>query len=75
VSGLNANLAFINHQDRRISTSTDDHEGVDPARFAARAKCEDDKASLSRLVSGDLATTANLAEVVNGVPTSGLDKR
>src|SRR5205814_1458041 len=28
--------------------------------------------SLSRKVSGDLASTANLAEVVSGVPTSGL---
>ena len=43
-----------------------------PALLAARAKCDDDRASLSRSVSGDLATTANLAEVVSGVPTSGL---
>ena len=43
-----------------------------PVFLAARAKCDDDSASLSRSVSGDLATTANLAEVVSGVPTSGL---
>ena len=42
---------------------------------AAIAKCDDDRASLSRSVSGDLATTANLAEVVSGVPTSGLRRR
>ena len=46
-----------------------------PARLAARAKCDDDRASLRRSVSGDLATTANLAEVVSGVPTSGLRRR
>src|SRR6185436_18212341 len=43
-----------------------------PVRLAAMAKCDDDRASLRRSVSGDLATTANLADVVNGVPTSGL---
>src|SRR5206468_3426130 len=43
-----------------------------PAFLAARAKCDDDRASLRRLVRGDLATTANLAEVVSGVPTRGL---
>ena len=43
-----------------------------PVRLPDRAKCDDDRASLSRFVSGDLATTANLAEVVSGVPTSGL---
>ena len=31
----------------------------------------DARASVSRLVSGDFATTANLALVVKGVPTSG----
>ena len=35
------------------------------------AKWLEDKASLSMPVSGDLATTANLALVVSGVPTSG----
>src|SRR5919109_769471 len=42
-----------------------------PVRLPARAKWDDDNASLSRDVSGDLASTANLAEVVSGVPTSG----
>ena len=46
-----------------------------PARLPARAKCDDDRASLSRSVSGDLQRTANLAEVVNGVPTSGLKQK
>ncbi len=35
------------------------------------AKWLEDSASLSSPVSGDLATTANLAHVVSGVPTSG----
>ena len=35
------------------------------------AKWLDASASLSRPVSGDLATTANFALVVSGVPTSG----
>ena len=35
------------------------------------AKWLEASASLSRPVSGDLATTANLALVVSGVPTSG----
>jgi hypothetical protein len=46
-----------------------------PARLAASAKCEDESASLRRSVSGDLASTANLAEVVSGVPTSGLRQK
>jgi hypothetical protein len=46
-----------------------------PARLAAMAKCEEDRASLRRSVSGDLATTANLADVVSGVPTSGLRQK
>ena len=43
-----------------------------PARFAAIAKCDEQRASQTRPVSGPIATTANLAEVVSGVPTSGL---
>jgi len=43
-----------------------------PARFAASAKCDDDSASQTRPVNGLKATTANLAEVVSGLPTSGL---
>ncbi len=35
------------------------------------AKWLDERASLSIPVSGDLATTANLALVVSGVPTRG----
>ena len=35
------------------------------------AKWLEASASVSRPVSGDLATTANLALVVSGVPTSG----
>ena len=35
------------------------------------AKWLDERASFSIPVSGDLATTANLALVVSGVPTSG----
>ncbi len=46
-----------------------------PARLADRAKCDEDSASLRRSVSGDLATTANLALVVSGVPTSGLRQK
>ena len=46
-----------------------------PARFAAIAKCDDDRASQSRPVSGLNATTANLAEVVSGLPTSGLSAK
>src|SRR5262249_24497889 len=44
-----------------------------PAFLPAIAKCDDDRASLSRPVSGDLQTTANFADVVSGVPTSGLN--
>src|SRR5205807_328316 len=36
---------------------------------------EDGTASLRRNVSGDLAATANLADVVSGVPTSGLNAK
>ena len=46
-----------------------------PARFAAIAKCDDASASQSRPVSGLSATTANLAEVVSGLPTSGLSAK
>src|SRR5438445_12052828 len=46
-----------------------------PAFFAPMAKCDDDRASFNRSVNGDLATTANLADVVNGVPTSGLKQK
>ena len=35
------------------------------------AKWLEARASVSRPVSGDLATTANFALVVSGVPTSG----
>ena len=42
-----------------------------PVRLPAMAKWLDASASLSSPVSGDLATTANLADVVSGVPTSG----
>jgi hypothetical protein len=43
-----------------------------PALRPARAKCDDDSASLKRPVRGDRATTAYFADVVNGVPTKGL---
>src|SRR5207248_390546 len=43
-----------------------------PDRLAAIAKCDEQSASQSRPVSGPIATTANLAEVVSGLPTSGL---
>src|SRR5262249_56991263 len=46
-----------------------------PAFVGAVAKCDDDRASFNRSVSGDLATTANLADVVSGVPTSGLKQK
>ena len=46
-----------------------------PARFAAIAKCDEESASQSRPVSGLSATTANLAEVVSGLPTSGLSAK
>ena len=46
-----------------------------PAFLAARAKWDDDSESFSRWVNGDLAMTANLAEVVSGVPTSGLRQK
>jgi hypothetical protein len=46
-----------------------------PVRLAAIAKWEEESASLSRSVNGDLATTANLAEVVRGVPTRGLRQK
>ena len=42
-----------------------------PVSFPAIAKWLEASASLSRSVSGDLATTANFALVVSGVPTSG----
>jgi hypothetical protein len=43
-----------------------------PTRFAAIAKCDEASASQSLPVSGLSATTANFAEVVSGLPTSGL---
>src|SRR5207244_12120450 len=46
-----------------------------PLRLAAKAKCDDDKESLRRSVKGDLDTTANLADVVSGVPTKGLRQK
>src|ERR1051326_9274175 len=46
-----------------------------PLFLPARAKCDEDSASLNRPVSGDLAATQNLADVVNGVPTSGLKQK
>src|SRR5207253_1437240 len=46
-----------------------------PAFLPAMAKCEEESASFRRMVNGDLATTANLAEVVSGVPTSGLKQK
>jgi hypothetical protein len=46
-----------------------------PARFAAMAKCDDDRASQSRPVRGLSATTANFADVVSGLPTSGLSAK
>ncbi len=42
-----------------------------PVSLPAIAKWLDASASVSRPVSGDLATTANFALVVSGVPTSG----
>ena len=36
------------------------------------AKCDEERASQTRPVNGPKPTTANLAEVVSGVPTSGL---
>jgi hypothetical protein len=42
-----------------------------PVSLPAIAKWLEASASLSIPVSGDLATTANLALVVSGVPTSG----
>ena len=42
-----------------------------PVSLPEIAKWLDDSASFSMPVSGDLATTANLALVVSGVPTSG----
>ena len=42
-----------------------------PVSFPEIAKWLEESASFSMPVSGDLATTANLALVVSGVPTSG----
>ena len=42
-----------------------------PVSLPAMAKWLEASASVNRPVSGDLATTANLALVVNGVPTNG----
>src|SRR5262249_28980968 len=42
-----------------------------PVSFPAIANWLEESASFSMPVSGDLATTANLALVVSGVPTSG----
>ena len=42
-----------------------------PVSFPAMAKWLEASASVSKPVSGDLATTANFALVVSGVPTSG----
>ena len=42
-----------------------------PVSLPAIAKWLEASASFSRPVSGDFATTANLALVVSGVPTSG----
>jgi hypothetical protein len=44
-----------------------------PVFFPAIAKCDDDSESLIRQVSGDWHMTANFADVVNGLPTSGLN--
>ena len=43
-----------------------------PARLAAIAKCDAASASQTSPVSGLSATTANVAKVVSGLPTSGL---
>ena len=42
-----------------------------PVSLPEMAKWLEERASLSIPVSGDLATTANFALVVSGVPTSG----
>jgi hypothetical protein len=42
-----------------------------PLRLPAIAKWELERLSLMNPVSGDFATTASLADVVSGVPTSG----
>ena len=39
------------------------------------AKCDEANESLIRSVSGDLETTANFADVVSGLPTSGLKQK
>ena len=46
-----------------------------PTRLAAIAKCDDERASQIRPVRGLNATTANLADVVSGLPTSGLSAK
>ena len=68
-----ADRAVVDHQHARVMSARPAMTRASkPVFLPSMAKCDDERASLKRSVSGDLATTANLADVVSGVPTSGL---
>ena len=70
--GLEPRAVAVDQQHRRLRrTRRATTIASWPVSLPAIAKWLEASASLSRPVSGDLATTANFALVVSGVPTSG----
>ncbi len=70
-AGSSRTVAVVDQQHRRPSRAADDDEGVEAGLLAGEGEVRRRQGVVERSVSGDLATTANLAEVVSGVPTSG----